>query len=69
MMRLLGKTIVGTQMDDSRFLAGQNVVEAMENDFEFGVQFTLIFDDGSKLVIAPSKVKDETLVGCIEVPA
>lgn len=65
MMNLLGKKIVGTQMDDARFLRGQNVVDAMTNDFEFGTKFTLNFDDGSRLTIAPSEAHGDKLVGCM----
>jgi hypothetical protein len=66
MMRLIGKKIVETRMDDARFLKGQGVVEALfNNTFEFGKSFTLHFDDGSRLVIAPTKDPDgDKLVGC-----
>lgn len=51
-MKLIGKRIVGTKMEDARFLRGQNVIDGMNNDFEFGKQFTLDFDDGTSLVVS-----------------
>lgn len=61
-MMLIGRTIVGTKMDDVRFLRGQNIVDAITNDFEFGKQFTLTF--------APAQgPEDDRLVGCIKTEA
>jgi len=70
MMNLIGKRIVGTQIDDARFLRGQTVVDAMTNDFEFGKRFTLIFDDDSRLTIAPARSPEgDRLIGCITTEA
>ena len=70
MMQLIGRTIVETKMDDARFLRGQTIVDAITNDFEFGKQFTLTFDDGSTLTIAPARGPEgDKLVGCIKTEA
>jgi hypothetical protein len=64
MIDLLGKKIIGTTMDDARFLRGQNVEDALENGFQFGKEFIIKFDDGSRLIISLVKDgEDESLIG------
>lgn len=65
MIKIIGKSVAETSMKDARFLQGQGVLDAMKNEFEFGKEFSITFDDGSKLTIAPAKDSlGDKLVGC-----
>jgi hypothetical protein len=46
-MNIVGKTVICTTIGDTRFLKGENVLDAFKRDYMFGKDIKIFFDDNT----------------------
>ena len=66
-MNLIGKRILVTTVDDTRFIKGENLLDSFKSDVAFGGSMTWYFDDNTYLFIQPVQTREgEWIMGCKE---
>lgn len=63
-MNLLGKKIVATTVEDSRWPAGESVEDSFKSNYAFGVSMKLFFDDNTYAYITSAPTPEgDSIIG------